>query len=197
MAASTSTAYQDSARDSVALSAQVLTNRQTLYLLNQCFGAPASARATTATMAKTVATSGIYLIDGAKQTAVAGTDNFWTLAGTTVPVGSFCIFMLGVTSGGTAAVIQSSIAGSLATCNFNIAGSNTTSAFDGFSIFSNLSITAGSTSSGFIPGTTALNATGITATFADGPGPNWLPILGDANGGLQVWRPGAGPNALI
>jgi hypothetical protein len=196
MAALSSSATQQDTADSLGLSTQVMTNRQALLLLNMVFAAGGVTTATTTSKAKLVNTV-TFMVDGVWRTAVTATDNFWVLSGTTVPVGSCCIFLLCLTSAGAAAVVQSSISATLATCNFKTTGGSTTFPFDSLAVVATLSITAGSTSSGFVPGTTLLGATGITATFADGPGLNLLPLLADANGGLQVTRAFAGPNALL
>lgn len=195
MASLTTEAYQDSTRGSLALTGQVMTNRQSAYLLNQVYAAGGVTTATVTSKAKLVNTV-TFMVGGVWQTAVTATDNFWVLSGTTVPVGSCCIFLLCLTSAGAAAVVQSSIAGTLTSCGFYPSATATTQPTDALAIVSNLSITAGSTSTGFIPGTTLLGATGITATFADGPGPNFFPMLTDQNA-FQVIRPGAGPNQLL
>lgn len=197
-AATSSSGYQDSTADSLALANQVLSNRQSLRLNNFAYASAAAATSVgTPTGVKIVNTVN-YMLNGAWQTAITATDPFWTLSGVNVPIGSVCVFMLGVTSGGTAAVVQSSLAATAATVNWNLSGSATTSQFDGFSIFASVAVAVGTTASGaFVPGTTNLTATGITPTYFQGPDPNFLPVLSDANGGLQVWRAKTGPSAYL
>jgi hypothetical protein len=195
MTATSSSAYQDSTRDSAALAAQVLLNRVVLSLQNRAYTAAGAAIATVTSKVK-IANTVDYTIDGAWQTAVSATDNFWVLAGSVVPAANACIFLLCLDAAGAEHVVQSSIAATVAACNFNLTGANTTSQIDALCVVSYLTITMDATHT-FTPGTTLLGATGVTAVIADGVPNNFLPVLTDANGGLQVWRAGTGPNQYL
>lgn len=152
------------ARDEV----RTLANAHALLSANACAAAAGCAIATTTTQAKTV-NSVAYKLDGAYQSAKAGTDNLWTLAGTTVPVSSFQKYYLLIGSGGTASVMQGVPASTAAGVTLPFPPQSQ-------SIFGVLTVATDATHP-FVPGTTALNATGITATFVDGIDPSTLTLV--------------------
>lgn len=144
------------ARDEV----RQLVNQLALLTANHCSTALSGiARGTTAQKAKTVNTT-TYRVDG-KNYSLAGSDDFWTLAGTTVAVSAFQKYLLCIDASATASIIegtQSTVsAAAVVLPNHPQAKC----------ILGVLTIATDATHT-FIPGTTALNATGITATFQDG-----------------------------
>lgn len=135
------------------------------HILNGISGnaLPALAQGTTATKAKTV-NSVNYFSAGVPKTK-AGTDDLWTLSGTTVAVSSFQKYLLLLDAAGTASVqegVQSTVGAS--SVKFGQLPAS------GKAIIGILTI-ATDASHTFVPGTTALNAAGITATFSDGLDP--------------------------
>lgn len=138
--------------------------------LNDCFTAVGAARGTTAAKAKTVNTA-TYTIDGVFKTK-AGTDDFWTFSGVTVAVSSWQKYLLLIDASGTASIL----AGTQSTVS--AAAVVLPAPPDAKCILAVLTIaTDGSTT--FVPGTTALNAAGITATFVDGIDAGLIPNLVD------------------
>lgn len=124
---------------------------------------PAIAISTSTTQVKSV-NSVNYFSNGVPKTK-AGTDNLWTPASTLVAVSSFQKYLLLLDASGTASVqegIQSTV--SLAAVKFGKLPAS------GLAIIGILSITTDATHT-FTPGTTALNAAGITAAFGDGLDP--------------------------
>ena len=161
----------------VAYGNVVLNNRTALYGLNMCFQSAGIATATTAAKIKTVTATVAYLNDGAFL-SLAATDNFWTLTGSVVPIGSFTKYLLLVTNG-AASVLQSSVSTtSLAACVYP-------SYPDGASIFGFFSVSA--VTAAFTPGTTTTaTGGGITTAFTNGIDKALLPLLADANTQNQI-----------
>lgn len=132
-----------------------------LYITKNHTGstAPACARGTTATKAKT--TNNTTYICGGAPIAKAATDDLWTLSGTTVAVSSWQKYLLLLDASGTASIqegVQSTTSAAAVKMARPAAGQT---------VIGVITVaTNGSTT--FIPGTTALNAAGITATFVDG-----------------------------
>jgi len=156
----------------------VLTNRQALYNLNQCLASAGIATATTTSKLKIVTATVSFMVDGAFQ-SIAATDNFWTLTGSVVPIGSYTKYLLLVNSAGAASVLQSSVSQvSLAACIYP-------SYPDGFSIFGVFSVTC--TTAAFTPGTTTTaSGGGITTAITNGFDKYLLPLLADANNSAQM-----------
>lgn len=171
---------------SAARAAAELANALAAFDLSCALTAAGCATATTTTQAKTVATL-TYTVAG-KFFSKAATDNFWTLSGTTVKAASWQKYLLLVDTAGAASVqegVQSPVsAAAVGWSNVSAAGPwapllkvlGSTKAIAG-----TLTITTDATHT-FIPGTTALGATGITATFQDGPDQSILPLAANPSG---------------
>lgn len=144
----------------------VLVNRLALLTANVLKGTPVVAIATTTTKVKTTATAG-YAIDGAPK-SLAATDNFWTLAGTVLIVGQTNKYLLYVDAAGAASVVEGTPATGTPVLPFPAQGK---------CCFGVVAVTC--VSAGFTPGTTALNAAGLTVTFTDGPPPDWFALIAD------------------
>ena len=134
-------------------------NCAVLLAENAAFTAAGVAMATTTTKAKTV-NALTYLIDGVFKTK-AGTDNFWTLAGTTVPDGSRCVFLFLIDSAGAATVFQGPIGTTDA-----LATIPSDSIVQSKCIAATLKVVCAGAN--FVPGTDALNKASVTFTFSDG-----------------------------
>lgn len=135
---------------------------------NAVFSAAGAAAATTASKVKTVNTV-TYLIDGQFK-SLAGTDNFWTLTGTTLTAGQVNKWLLCVDGSGAASVI----AGNISTTAAGVSFSDVTGS-DGHTypppgpskaIVAQLTVTCNSST--FVPGTTLLSAGTITVVYRDG-----------------------------
>ena len=144
-----------SARDEV----RQLVNQLALLTANRGLTAAGTARGTTAQKAKTV-NNYTFMIDGAFK-SLSATDDFWTLSGTTVAVSSWQKYFLCVDASGTASIIEGvqSTTSAAAVVLPNLPQAK--------SVVAILTVATDATHT-FVPGTTALNGTGITATFADG-----------------------------
>lgn len=153
-----------------------LINRLIRMWLNQCLTDVGSAVGTTTSKAKTVATA-TYTIDGEFKTKAA-TDDFWTLAGTVVAVGSFQKYLLLIDGAGAASVLEGVQA-------LTAAAVVLPAPPDSKSILAVLTVATDATHT-FTPGTTLLGAAGITATFVDGIDPSMLPTIADALTGVVV-----------
>lgn len=163
-----------------------LANGLTLLSLNRALTAAGSARGTTATKAKTVNTL-TFTVAGAFLSKNA-TDDFWTLSGTVVAAASWQKYLLLIDATGTASIqqgTQSTISAASVswTSVTNSAGAVQlghgpliTVLNTGVTIVAVLTIATDATHT-FTPGTTALNAAGITATFADGIDASLIPII--------------------
>lgn len=143
------------ARDEV----RQLANAHILIAANSVGGAAGCATATVTSKVKTV-NSVAYRIDGAFKTAIAGTDNFWILSGTTVAVAMFQKYLLLVDAAGTASIVEGIQASTAA-------GVVLPTPPQSKSIFGVLIVATDATHT-FVPGTTLLGAAGITATYIDG-----------------------------
>jgi hypothetical protein len=127
---------------------------------NAVYQDPGVGIGTTTTKARTTAST-LFRTDGEFRAAKASTDDLWTLAGATVPVGSFCRFLFLIDSAGAASVVQ----GPIATTDVGAAVTPDLVP-ESKALFGTLKVQC--TSAQFVPGTTALNAAGITFTFTDG-----------------------------
>ena len=167
------------------------SNAGTIFGLNAVYAASGAAQATTTTQAKTVNATA-YTVGG-KLFSKGATDNFWTLGGagsaTTVAASSFQKYALCVDDTGAATVqeaLQSTVSAAavtwqnvtaMAKANPQNPWAPIISILNGSrAIFAILTIATDSTHT-FIPGTTALNAAGITATFNDGIDPALMPVI--------------------
>ena len=126
---------------------------------NLALTAAGVAMGTTTTKAKTV-NSLTYLIDGVFKVK-AGTDDFWTLSGTTVPIGGSCLFVFLINAAGTASVVQGPVSTTSTVTTVPVA-----QVADSLCIVATLKVVSSTVT--FVPGTTALNAANLTFTFADG-----------------------------
>lgn len=186
MALITSNYHTNAARGSQSRAAAELSNAEAIYTLSRSLTAAGCARGTTAAKAKTVNTLQ-YSVAGVQFTK-AGTDDFWPLSGTTVSASSWQKILLLIDTAGAASIqegLQSTVsAAAVAWTNISltspwapfIAAVGSTKAIVGV-----LTIATDSTHT-FIPGTTALNAAGITATFVDGIDQSILPVIGNETG---------------
>ena len=173
-------------RASQARGAGELANAFAIYALSRALTAAGVARGTTATKAKIVNT--LHFSIGGAQFSKAATDDFWTLSGTTVQASSWQKYLLLIDASGNASMqegTQSPIsAAGVSWGNISqvsswapfIATVGTTKA-----VAAVLTIATDATHT-FVPGTTALNATGITATFVDGVDQSILPLMGNETG---------------
>jgi hypothetical protein len=126
---------------------------------NRCFGKAATAQGTTTSKVKSV-NSVDFAIDGAIFRK-AGTDDLWTLSGSVVAISSWQKYLLCLDSAGAASIVAGT-ASTVSAAAVTLPTLPTSKAVIGVLTIA----TNGSTT--FTPGTTALNAAGITATFADG-----------------------------
>lgn len=135
---------------------------------NACLAAAGTAAATTASKVKTVNTV-TYLIDGQFK-SLAGTDNFWTLTGTTLTAGQSNKWLLCVDGSGTASVVEGILASTVAGVTFaDVTGSDGhiyPSPGPSKCVVGQLTVTCNSST--FVPGTTLLSAGTITVVYRDG-----------------------------
>lgn len=188
----------------VALSNEMRTNYATnktlidnlrLFLLADIYSAIVAARGTTATKAKTTNTAQ-YSVNGALLIKAA-TDDLWTFGGagstTTVAISSFQKYNLLLDAAGTASVLEGtqSLVSAAAVVLPTIPAVNTKCIIATLTIATDGSHT-------FIPGTTALNAAGITATFQDGFDPGYLTAgaAALATGAASAWAAALGSAAV-
>lgn len=177
-------AYHNTApKGSLLRAVACLLNRVVLDNLNGVFTAAGCAQATTTTQVKTT-NSTTFMTDGTFRTAKGATDNFWTLTGSVVPVSSFQKWLLCVNSAGAASVIAGNPAATANAVTFSTAN-------DGVAVFGVCQVATDATHT-FTPGTTALNAAGITATFSDGPGLALFPIVADMTSGGEILEANGG-----
>lgn len=192
MAITTALYPQGAAMGSQVRASQELVNANTLLDLSQALGAAGCARATTAAKAKTV-NSISYNLLGSILT-LAGTDNLWTLGTTTsataVAASSWQKYLLLVDGSQNPFVyegLQSTVgASSVAWTNISsyskYAGLMT--ALNGVRAIIGVLTIATNSSTTFTPGTTALNASGVTATFIDGVDQTLIPLIANDYGNL-------------
>lgn len=183
---------ESSGRDGLERASLWQGNAGTVFGLNCAYSGAGCATATTTTQAKIVNTTA-YTVGG-KILSKGATDNFWTLAGTTVAASSWQKYLLCISDTGTASVVE----GTQSTVSAAAVGwGNVTAAAKAFpqnpwapiitvlsasrAILGVLTIATDSSHT-FIPGTTALNATGITATFIDGIDPSLMPVMANETG---------------
>lgn len=127
------------------------------------------ARGTTAAKAKTTNNT-TFRVDGVNK-ALAATDDFWTMSGTTVAISSWQKYMLLVDASGVASILE----GVQSTVS---AAAVVLPAFpQSKSVLGMVTVATDATHT-FVPGTTAFNGTGITSTFADGFDGSSLYIVG-------------------
>lgn len=153
----------------------IMLNNLMVLGLNQCFSAAGTALATTTTKVKTVNTI-TYSIDGALKTK-AGTDNFWTLSGTTIAANAVNKYLLYIDSAGAASVAEGTQASTAASVVLPALAQS--KAVVGF-----LTVSAGA--SVFTPGTTALTGGTVTVTYTDGLPPDYFFFIGDPKGNIVV-----------
>jgi hypothetical protein len=176
-------------RGSQARGAVECANASLLYSLCMPLTAAGCATATTTSKVKTANTL-TYTISGKFYTKT-GTDNFWTLAaGTTVPAASWQKYLLLIDTAGAASTIE----GVPSPINAAAVAWSNVSAISAYSpvllalgsgrcIAGVLTVATDATHT-FIPGTTLLGATGITATFIDGIDQSLLPLIGNEPGAI-------------
>ena len=185
--------FNNAARGSITRAAAELANLIGALHLSQALTAAGGATATVTSQVKTVNTL-TYLINGAFKSKGA-TDNFWTLAGTTVAAGSFQKYLLLIDAAGAATIqegLQSNVSAALVGWT-NVSSLSVWAAL--LSVLNASKAVAGvltvatDATHTFIPGTTLLGAAGITATYQDGIDPSLAPLLGNEQGlvfGLSV-----------
>lgn len=174
-------------RDSMQRATAALANANTLVTLNRALTAAGAARGTTAAKAKTVNTTTFTI--GGVFFSKAATDDFWTLAGTVVAASSWQKYLL-LIDAALAASIQEGTQSLIAAANVGWAnvsagswGPLITVLQAGKTIVATLTIATDATHT-FTPGTTALNAAGITATFVDGYDVSLMPVIGNSQGAI-------------
>jgi hypothetical protein len=185
-----------SGRDGLERASLWQGNAGTAFGLNCAYSAAGCATATTTSKAKIVNTTA-YTVGG-RILSKGATDNFWTLGGagsaTTVAVGSWQKYLLCIDDAGAASVVegtQSSVSAAA------VSWVNVSPAAKAFTqnpwapiitvlsasraILGVLTVATDATHT-FIPGTTLLGATGITATFIDGIDPSLMPMMANDSG---------------
>lgn len=184
--------FNNAARGSITRAAAELANLIAALHLSQALTAAGVATATVTSQVKTVNTL-TFLING-KFFSKAGTDNFWTPAGLTLPAGYFQKYLLLIDSAGAASVQEGLMSNVSAAA---VGWSNVTALSVWAPLLSVLNagkavagvLTVANVTNPFIPGTTLLGAAGVTATYQDGIDPSLAPLLGNEQGlvfGLSV-----------
>lgn len=120
---------------------------------------PVVAIGTDTTKVKT--TNATVLLNNGVVNALAATDNFWTLTGDDLATGKSRKYLLCVDAADAASVIASDDQASADDCRFSIRPA------DGVAVVGLLQIDNAS-GAAFVPGTTGLDAAGITDTYLDG-----------------------------
>lgn len=138
---------------------ETLRSNRDLISRNRVWSAAGVARGTTAAKAKTVNTI-TYAIDG-KILTKAGTDDFWTLSGSVVAISSWQKYVLLIDAAGAASILAGT-ASAVSAAAVTLPALPASKAVVGVITVATDGVTT------FTPGTTALNAAGITATFIDG-----------------------------
>lgn len=183
---------ETSGRDSLERASLWQGNAGTAFGLNCAYSGAGCATATTTSKAKIVNTTA-YTVGG-KILSKGATDNFWTLAGTTVAASSWQKYLLLIDDAGAASIqegTQSTVSAAA------VSWGNVTAAAKAFpqnpwaplisilsaskAILGVLTIATDSTHT-FVPGTTLLGAAGITATFIDGIDPSLMPLMANDSG---------------
>jgi hypothetical protein len=174
-------------RDSVQHSAADLANALAVASLSRALTAGGAAIATTTTKVKTANTL-TYSVRG-QFYSKAGTDNLWTLAGAVVPANSFQKYALLLDTAGTATAQEATPAATALAVGWNNVSALSRYAAlialcsDTKTVVAMVTVQTDATHT-FTPGTTALNAAGITTTYADGVDQSLIPLLADAIGNL-------------
>ena len=174
------------ARGSMARAAVEAANAALLYALSRVQDAAGAAGATTAAKVKTANT--IHYSVLGKLFSKSATDNFWTLSGAVVPASSFQKYALLIDTAGAASV-QEATASPVDAASVdwsNVANLGHASAFQAMvgttkAVVAVITVATDSTHT-FTPGTTALNATGITTTYVDGIDDSLLPAIANEQG---------------
>lgn len=163
------------------------TNAVTIATLSRALTAGGAAIATTTSKVKSAAVIN-YTIKGQLFTKAA-TDNLWTPTGANVGPSLFQKYLLLLDGSGNATVqeaVPSASAANVVWTNVSQLSryapliqvcSDTKCIVGGITVATNASTT-------FIPGTTALNAAGITTTYLDGMDQSILPLLADSIGNI-------------
>lgn len=175
-------------RGSLIRGAADMANAASAYALSRSLAAAGCDTGGTSTKVKTTNTltytvAGVFYSKGA-------TDNFWTLSGTAVAASSWQKYLLLIDTAGDASVqegTQSAVAAASVVWT-NIAAYSAWAPFltaigSTKAIAGVLTVATDSTHT-FTPGTTALDAAGITATFIDGIDQSILPLIAGPNGTL-------------
>lgn len=184
----------DVARRSMEKASVELANALAAYALNMPLASAGITTATTTSKVKTVNTMP-YQIAGAFY-SLAGSDNFWTLGGTTsattVAASSWQKYILLVDTAGTATVqegVQSLIGAANVTFS-NVSGlgrwAPLISLLNAGKVIAGVVTIATDSTHTFTPGTTAVaTGSGITATFTNGLDQTLLPLLANQTGLLM------------
>lgn len=168
-------------------SAAELANANAAFAMNRALSSAAAAIGTTTQKVKTAATL-TYTINGLFFSKAA-TDDFWTLAGTTVAASMFQKYLLLIDAAGAASIqeaVQANTAAKVALTNVSSASNLApilTVLNAGKAVAVTLQIATDATHT-FIPGTTALGAAGITATYNNGLDQALFPLIGNYVGTL-------------
>lgn len=188
MAFTTANYIDTGPRGSLIRGAAELGNALGAYGLSRALTAAGCATGGTTTKAKTAATL-TYTVAGTFYSKNA-TDDFWTLSGTAVAAASWQKYLLLIDTAGAASIqegMQSKVAAASVVWT-NIAAYSKWAAFltalgSTKAIAGVLTVATDATHT-FTPGTTALDAAGITATFIDGIDQSILPLLAGPTGTL-------------
>lgn len=175
-----------SALGSAARAAAELANATAALCSSSVYTAGGITTATTTTAAKLVNTL-TYTVGG-KFFSKGATDNFWVLSGTVVQKSSWQKYLLLIDNTGAASVQE----GTQSIVSAAAVGWSNVSALGPWApllkvlgstkaIAGTLTIATDSSHT-FTPGTTALTATGITATFQDGEDQSILPLMANGSG---------------
>lgn len=182
--------FDNAPRASLQRAAAELANAVAIYTLNQINDAGLVATATNTTGVKTTATTQ-YFVNGTLYTKAA-TDPLYTLgsatSNTAVAAASWQKYLLLLNSSGTATVQEASqsLVSAAAVSYKNLSAVSKWAPLmsllsAGTTIAGVLTIATDATHT-FTPGTTALTATGITATFQDGLDPMLMPVIANTGG---------------
>lgn len=136
----------------------------------------------------TLGTTTTYLVNGSFLSKT-NTADLWTLSGTTVAAGSVQRYALLLDASGTASAqegVQQIGTNTNSVTWTNVAGKGKYMqilywASQGLTLIGSVAITTDATHT-FIPGTTALNATGITAAYTSGLDSSITSLIGDLSG---------------
>ncbi len=188
MALITSLTATNEPQGSQARKASELANAAGLYAMSRPLVTAALARGGTAAKVKTTADITL-MIQGAFY-ALATTDDYWTLSGTVVAAASWQKYALLTDTSGTASIQEAtqSLVSAAAVSWKNVSGMSSWAPFLTMlgatkALVGVLTIATDATHP-FTPGTTALNAAGITATFVNGLDQTLLPLLANEQGTL-------------